>query len=138
MGIQMDKWGCITGGFIMVLIPILFLSFHISMKEEEQELDSFTFKKSESPNLINIIEFREMTYTEDPYTVLYSMRIYYGKRGSILKKYKEFKPGNSPIDINDDFKIHWENDELVTIDAIRKNEKGESYLVETFKIDLSQ
>jgi hypothetical protein len=44
MGIQMDKWGCITGGFIMVLIPILFLSFHISMKEEEQELDSFTFK----------------------------------------------------------------------------------------------
>lgn len=108
-------------------------------EEVEPEIGSFTFKTSESPNLINIIEFREMIEVKRPSTVdpeFYSIRIYYGKRGSILENYKEYKPGASFTP--DNFKVIWESDERVTIDVVRDNEKGETFVEHTIKIDLSK
>lgn len=56
-----------------------------TIEEIPKELGSFTFKISESPNLINIIEFREITRSKGSKPSS-SVRIYYGKRGSILEK----------------------------------------------------
>ena len=38
----------------------------------------------------------------------------------------------------DNFNAYWKNDEKVTIDVIRENEKGETYIKDTIEIDLSK
>ena len=106
-----------------------------TFEEVQKELGSFTFKTSESPNPINIIEFREITKSKGPEPSS-TVRIYYGKRGSILEKYKEFTP--TQMYTPDNFNAYWKNDEKVTIDVIRENEKGETYIEDTIKIDLSK
>lgn len=103
--------------------------------ESEIELGSFTFKTSESPNLANIIEFREVSKSDG--SIKYStIQIFYGERGSVLEKYKEYIP--SDIYTPDNFKVDWKNDEEVKIEVIRKNDRGESYIEDTIKIVLSE
>jgi len=106
-----------------------------TFEKVQKELGSFTFKTSESPNLINIIEFREITKSKGPEPSS-TVRIYYGKRGSILEKYKEFTP--TQMYTPDNFNAYWKSDEKVTIDIIRENEKGETYIEDTIEIDLSK
>lgn len=56
-------------------------------KKVQKVVSSFTFQKSESPNLINIIELRETIKSKGP-SPSSTVRIYYGKRGSILENIK--------------------------------------------------
>ncbi|GGE59111.1 hypothetical protein [Priestia taiwanensis] len=99
-------------------------------EEVQQEVGSFTFKTSESPNLINIIEFREIAEPRS------SVRIYYGKRGSVLEKYKEFTL--TEMYTPDNFNVDWESDEQVTIDIVRETESGNTYVEDTIEIELSK
>lgn len=99
----------------------------------EVELGSFTFKSSESPNLINIIEFREISKSKGSSTFS-TVKIYYGKRGSILEKYKEHIP--SDMYTPDNFRVEWKNDEIVEVEVIRENENGESYVEDTIEIEI--
>ncbi|NPC92515.1 hypothetical protein HOO54_09810 [Bacillus sp. WMMC1349] len=101
----------------------------------EIELGSFTFKTSESPNHINIIEFREVSKSKG--TSQYStVQIFYGERGSILKRYKEYIPKD--MYTPDNFVVYWKNNEQVKIEVIRENDRGETYIEDTIEIDLSQ
>ncbi len=56
-------------------------------KKVQKVVSSFTFQKSESPSLINIIELRETIKSKGP-SPSSTVRIYYGERGSILKNIK--------------------------------------------------
>jgi hypothetical protein len=98
--------------------------------EPETELGYFTFKTSESPNLINIIELREVVTSSGTST----MRIYYGKRGSIIEKYKEHIP--TDMYTPDNFKVSWISDKKAVVDVIRQNAEGNDYIEETIEIDL--
>lgn len=100
--------------------------------ESEKDLGSFTFKTSESPNLINIIEFREVSKVNGASTV----KIFYGERGSIVENFKEYFPTDMYTPEN--FNVNWKNDEQVIIEVIRQNEIEETYIEETIEIDLSK
>ena len=89
----------------------------------------------ESPNLINIIELREVGKSKG--TSQYStIQIFYGERGSILERYKEHIP--SDIYASDNFMFYWKNDEQVKIEVVRENEDGKTYLEDVIEIDLSR
>ncbi|MFE3574392.1 hypothetical protein [Lysinibacillus sp. NPDC059133] len=96
---------------------------------------SFTFKTSDSPGLVNIIEFREVIPSIES-GLSATVHIYYGKRGSVLEKYIEYIP--SDMYAPDNFKIEWKNDEQVKIDVMRENEKGEIYIEESIEIDSNE
>ncbi|MFS1519542.1 hypothetical protein V1503_24245 [Bacillus sp. SCS-151] len=102
--------------------------------EGQYELGSFSFKVSESPNLINIIELREISKSKgpSPYAIL---KIFYGKRGSPLHEYIEYTPTDNIFP--DDFKIKWTNDEQVTIEIVKEDAMGEAYIEDTIELDLS-
>jgi hypothetical protein len=101
----------------------------------EIELGSFTFKTRESPNLINIIEFREVSKSKGS-TQYSTVKIFYGERGSILEKFKEYIPSDSYTP--DNFMVYWKNDEQVKIDVITENDRGETYIEDTIDIDLTE
>ncbi|WP_052360586.1 hypothetical protein [Oceanobacillus manasiensis] len=102
---------------------------------KEIVLGSFTFKTSESPNLKNIIELREVNKIKD--TSRYStLQIFYGERGSVLEKYKEHIPSDTYT--TDNFMVYWKNDEHVKIEVIREKDSGETYIEDTIEIDLSK
>ncbi len=90
----------------------------------------FTFQKSESPNLINIIELRETIKSKGP-SPSSTVRIYYGKRGSILEKYKEVTL--KEMYTTDNFNINWRNDEQVQVEVLEEN-----VVTATIVIDLSK
>ncbi|CDO04277.1 hypothetical protein BN988_02831 [Oceanobacillus picturae] len=101
----------------------------------ERELGSFTFMTSESPNLINVIELREVSKSKD--TSRYStVQIFYGERGSVLEKYKEHIPSDTYT--TDNFRVYWKNDEQVKVAVIREKDSGETYIEDTIEIDLSK
>lgn len=99
-------------------------------EKTETELGSFTFKTSESPNLLHIIEFREVLTTTGRSTV----RIYYGKRGSILEKYKQHLPTNMYTPEN--FQVIWISDDEAVIEVTRQDEEGHAYSEETIEINI--
>lgn len=86
--------------------------------------------KSESPNLINIIELRETIKSKGP-SPSSTVRIYYGKRGSILEKYKEVTL--KEMYTTDNFNINWRNDEQVQVEVLEEN-----VVTATIVIDLSK
>lgn len=87
-------------------------------KKVQKVVSSFTFQKSESPNLINIIELRETIKSKGP-SPSSTVRIYYGKRGSILEKYKEVTL--KEMYTTENFNINWRNDEQVQVDVLEEN-----------------
>ncbi len=99
-------------------------------KKVQKVVSSFTFQKSESPNLINIIEFRETIKSKGP-SPSSTVRIYYGKRGSILEKYKEVTL--KEMYTTENFNINWRNDEQVQVDVLEEN-----VITATIVIDLSK
>lgn len=88
---------------------------------------SFTFKRSNSPGLINIIEFRETSAV---------VQIYYGKMGSVLGEYIEYIP--SDMYTPENFNVEWKNDEQAKVDVMRENEIGEMYIEESIEIDMTK
>lgn len=101
----------------------------------EITLGSFTFKTSESPSLKNIIQLREVSKSKGK-SQYSTVQIFYGERGSVLERYKEYVP--SDMYTPDNFKIHWQNDEQVKIEVVRENDEGETYIEEVIDIDLSR
>ncbi|MCQ6525082.1 MULTISPECIES: hypothetical protein [Bacillus] len=99
-------------------------------KKVQKMVSSFTFQKSESPNLINIIELRETIKSKGP-SPSSTVRIYYGKRGSILEKYKEVTL--KEMYTTDNFNINWRNDEQVQVEVLEEN-----VVTATIVIDLSK
>lgn len=99
-------------------------------KKVQKVVSSFTFQKSESPNLINIIELRETIKSKGP-SPSSTVRIYYGKRGSILEKYKEVTL--KEMYTTDNFNINWRNDEQVQVEVLEEN-----VVTATIVIDLSK
>ncbi|HDR4317281.1 TPA: hypothetical protein QCP63_005819, partial [Bacillus anthracis] len=59
------------------------------------------------------------------------VRIYYGERGSILKKYKEVTL--KEMYTTENFKITWRNDEQVQVEVLEEN-----VVTATIVIDLSK
>ncbi|WP_164669431.1 hypothetical protein [Virgibacillus doumboii] len=104
-------------------------------KTGQYDLGSFTFKTSESPNLVNIIELREVVKSAGPGPHA-TVKIYYGERGSVLKKFKEFDPKNTYT--VDNFRINWKNDRQAVVEFVRENQNGEKTTVETIKIDIPE
>lgn len=99
-------------------------------KKVQKVVSSFTFQKSESPNLINIIELRETIKSKGP-SPSSTVRIYYGKRGSILENYKEVTL--KEMYTTDNFNINWRNDEQVQVEVLE-----EKVVTATIVIDLSK
>lgn len=99
-------------------------------KKVQKVVSSFTFQKSESPSLINIIELRETIKSKGP-SPSSTVRIYYGERGSILKKYKEVTL--KEMYTTENFKITWRNDEQVQVQVLEEN-----VVTATIVIDLSK
>ena len=93
-------------------------------------VSSFTFQKSESPNLINIIEFRETIKSKGP-SPSSTVRIYYGKRGSILEKYKEVTL--KEMYTTENFNINWRNDEQVQVDVLKGNGETANIVIDLSK-----
>ncbi|MFX3625017.1 MAG: hypothetical protein ACE3JP_13555 [Ectobacillus sp.] len=107
----------------------------VPFKTGQFDLGSFTFKTSESPNLIHIIEFREVNKSKGP-APYSTVKIYYGKRSSVLKKFKEYEP--TDIYTPDNFNVSWKNDGHAAIEVVRKNETGETYIEDAIEIELSK
>lgn len=99
-------------------------------KKVQKVVSSFTFQKSESPNLINIIELRETIKSKGP-SPSSTVRIYYGKRGSILEKYKEVTL--KEMYTTDNFNINWRNDEQVQVEVIEENVVTTSIVIDLLK-----
>jgi len=99
-------------------------------KKVQKVVSSFTFQKSESPNLINIIEFRETIKSKGP-SPNSTVRIYYGKRGSILEKYKEVTL--KEMYTIENFNINWRNDEQVQVEVLEENVVTASILIDLSK-----
>lgn len=99
-------------------------------KKVQKVVSSFTFQKSESPNLINIIELRETIKSKGP-SPSSTVRIYYGKRGSILEKYKEVTL--KEMYTTDNFNINWRNDEQVQVEVIEENVVTSSIVIDLSK-----
>ncbi len=102
-------------------------------RDFEVELGSFTFKTSESPNLKNIIELREISKSKGS-SSFSTVKIYYGKRGSVLEKFKEYIPQD--MYVPDDFQVEWINDEQARIKIMRESENGEARNVDLIDIDI--
>ncbi|PGO25220.1 hypothetical protein CN984_19500 [Bacillus cereus] len=99
-------------------------------KKVQKVVSSFTFQKSESSNLINIIELRETIKSKGP-SPSSTVRIYYGKRGSILEKYKEVTL--KEMYTTDNFNINWRNDEQVQVEVIEENVVTTSIVIDVSK-----
>jgi len=99
-------------------------------KKVQKVVSSFTFQKSESPNLINIIELRETIKSKGP-DPSSTVRIYYGKRGSILEKYREVTL--KEMYTTDNFNINWRNDEQVQVEVIEENVVTTSLVIDVSK-----
>ncbi|PFJ83251.1 hypothetical protein COI97_30310 [Bacillus cereus] len=99
-------------------------------KKVQKVVSSFTFQKSESPNLINIIEFRETIKSKGP-SPTSTVRIYYGKRGSILEKYKEVTL--KEMYTTENFNISWRNDEQVQVEVLEENVVTASIVIDVSK-----
>lgn len=105
------------------------VEFKVPNKESEsnpfqvvnRELGLFPFKKSESPNHVNIVELRKYTYSKGMgyFYDEVPIEVYYGKMRGNLQKYGEF-PGGHPYDMNS-FQIIWKDEQHVSIDASEYN-----------------
>lgn len=60
-----------------------------------------------------------------------TVRIYYGKRGSILEKYKEVTL--KEMYTTDNFNINWSNDEQVQVEVIEENVVTTSLVIDLSK-----
>lgn len=114
---------------------IRFSAMNTTPFEESIEIDQgyFTFKKSESPNLVNIIELREVSKSKGAIQNS-TVQIFYGERGSNLEKYKEHIPSDTYT--SDNFMVSWLDDEQVKIEVVRKDNDGEIYIEDVIEIDI--
>src|SRR5699024_8791053 len=100
------------------------------------DLGSFAFKTSESPNHINMIEFREVSKSKGP-SPHSTVKIYYGKRGAaMLDKFVEHIP--SDMYTPDNFNVEWKNDEQAVVEVVREDDNGEVFVEETIEIDVAK
>lgn len=142
---MLKKWGFFIGiavFFFVSLLACLSIIYYAAYENKfTKELYSIPLQTSASPSKINIIELKTMSYDKkniknnNTHPEFYSFRIYYGEYGSHLEKYKEYtKFVFSSID---HFDIQWINDNLVTINVIRKREDGTTFKEESIKLKLS-
>lgn len=95
-------------------------SYEMFLKEESIII-------SHSPNNSNTIEVVEKGQPA-------SVQIFYGEKGSILERYKEYIP--SDIYTPDNFMVFWKNDQQAKIEVIMENDRGETYIEDAIEIDL--
>ena len=100
-------------------------------KVTQRELGPFPFKKSESPNHINVVELRKYTYSKGMghFYDEVPIEVYYGKIGGNLQKYHEF-PGGHPYNM-ESFQIIWHSDRQATILVREYNKRA----VDTMEIE---
>lgn len=124
------------------MISLFGCSNEIEQNRNKEETSGFSIQTSASPNQIHIIELKEMSsFTEDikDKKVTYgyhSFRIYYGKYGSLLEKYKEFP--SFDLTTVEHFETHWTDDNLVIVKIFRKKDDGTTIEAESIKLDTSK
>ncbi|NRD81091.1 hypothetical protein HPT25_27750 [Bacillus sp. BRMEA1] len=99
----------------------------------QKELGLFPFKKSESPNHVNVVELRKLTYSKGMYHYNDNVpiQVYYGKVGGKLQKYGEFS-GSNPYNIST-FNIYWKGDKHVIIYGNQYDKSGTESMEVEFK-----
>ncbi|NRD78588.1 hypothetical protein HPT25_14590 [Bacillus sp. BRMEA1] len=99
----------------------------------QKELGLFPFKKSESPNHVNVVELRKLTYSKGMlhYNDNVPIQVYYGKVRGELRKYSEFS-GSNPYIISS-FNIYWKDDKHVTIFGDQYDKSGTEFMEVEFK-----
>jgi len=135
------RWVLLIGVAVSLLACSNGIEYSSNQYKDEPELFSFSLTTSASPNQVNIIELKEMGRNfEDKkdkktFQAFYSFRIYYGEYGSVLEEYKEYDQFD--LSTVDYFDIQWINDNLVSVNVIRKKDDGSTFKAESIDLDIS-
>ncbi|MGE1115426.1 hypothetical protein ACQJ0K_27220 [Priestia megaterium] len=138
----MKKWPWIMLSLVVILLVFMMNYFVDKSQQQPNMIRSASLTSSTSPDKKNIIEVKKMYRQSTDYfdyetkQEIDSIRMYYGKHGSMLSRYKELK-GIHPSIIHD-ADVQWKDDQHVIIHLINTNQQKKKKVDKRFSYHLDE